>query len=54
VLGIRTFWGLQQNNEIKYNKAWQEKMFELEMKVSDIDDFIKISFFNHILFRKVF
>ncbi|MFY9594599.1 MAG: class I SAM-dependent methyltransferase [Caldicoprobacterales bacterium] len=54
VLGIRTFWGLQQNNEIKYNKAWQEKMFKLEMKVSDIDDFIKISFFNHILFRKVF
>jgi S-adenosylmethionine-dependent methyltransferase len=53
VLGIRTFWGLQQNNEMKYEQAWQEKMLDLEMKVSDIDDFIKISFFNHVLLRKV-
>lgn len=53
VLGIRTFWGLNPNNEVKYEPNWQEKMFEIEMKVSDIDDYINISFFNHILLRKL-
>lgn len=51
-LGIRTFWALHPNNEIRYDPTWQEKMFEIEMKVSDIDDFINISFYNHILLRK--
>ncbi len=53
VLGIRTFFGLHPNNEIKYDPIWQEKMFEVEMKVSDIDDYINISFYNHILLRKL-
>jgi S-adenosylmethionine-dependent methyltransferase len=53
VLGIRTFFALHPNNEIRYDPIWQEKMFELEMKVSDIDDYIKISFYNHILLRKL-
>jgi len=44
---------LQQNNEIKYDPVWQEKMFEAEMKVSEIDDYINISFYNHILLRKL-
>lgn len=52
VRGIRTFWGLQQNNEIKNEKSWQDKMFEIEMKVCDIDEYINISFFSHILLRK--
>ncbi len=52
VLGIRTFWALQQNNESKNDPNWQEKMFEIEMKVSDLDNFINISFFNHVLLRK--
>jgi len=53
VLGIRTFWALQQNNEIKYDSIWQEKMLEIEMKVSDINDYINISFFNHVLLKKI-
>jgi S-adenosylmethionine-dependent methyltransferase len=53
VLGIRTFFALHPNNEIRYDPIWQEKMFELEVKVSDIDDYIKISFYNHILLRKL-
>lgn len=53
VLGVRTFWGLQQDNKIKYDSVWQEKMFEIEMKVSDIDDYKNISFYNHILLRKL-
>lgn len=53
VLGIRTFFALHPNNEIRYDPAWQEKMFEIEMKVSDIDEYINISFYNHILLRKL-
>lgn len=53
VLGVRTFWGLQQDNKIKYDSVWQEKMFEIEMKVSDMDDYKNISFYNHILLRKL-
>lgn len=52
VLGIRTFYALNPDNEIKFDPIWQEKMFELEMKVSSIEDYIKISFFNHILLKK--
>jgi SAM-dependent methyltransferase len=52
ILGVRTFWALQQNNEIKYDPIWQEKMFEIEMKVSSISDYINISFYNHVLLRK--
>ena len=53
VLGIRTFWSLQQNNEIKNDPIWQEKILEIEMKVSNINDYINISFFNHVLLKKI-
>lgn len=52
VLGVRTFWALQQNHELKKESNWHEKMFQVEMKVSDIDDYINISFFNHVLLKK--
>lgn len=52
-LGIRTFFALHPNNEIRYDPIWQEKMFEIEMKVSDINDYINISFYNHVLFKKI-
>jgi len=52
VLGIRTFCALNPNNEIRYDPIWQKKMFELEMKVSGIDDYINIAFYNHILLKK--
>lgn len=50
--GVRTFFGLVQNNEIKFDKAWQEKMLEIELEVSDIDEFRKIAFFHHVLLVK--
>jgi len=53
VLGIRTFYALHPNNEIRFDPIWQEKMFELEMKVSDIEDYINISFYNHVLLKKI-
>jgi S-adenosylmethionine-dependent methyltransferase len=52
ILGIRTFWALQQNNEIKHGQSWQEKMFQIEVKVSTIEKFINISFFNHLMLKK--
>lgn len=52
ILGVRTFWGLQQNNDVKYGQDWQEKMYKLEMKVSDIKEYINIAFYNHIILRK--
>lgn len=49
VLGLRTFWALQQNNDLKNNPSWQDKMFEIELKVCECEEYINISFFNHIL-----
>jgi len=51
VMGIRTFYALQ-NNEVKSNPNWQDKMFELEMKVSEISDFVNVAFFNHVLLTR--
>lgn len=51
-LGVRTFWGLQQNNDIKTDSIWQDKMFEIEMKVCELEEYTNISFFNHILLQK--
>ena len=36
-LGIRTFWDMQQNQEIHKDADWQDKMMEIEMRVSDMD-----------------
>lgn len=52
VLGIRTFLALHPNNEIRYDPVWQEKMFEIEMKVSDMDEYKNVAFYNHVLLRK--
>ena len=50
--GLRTFWDLQQNQEIQKNEDWQEKMIDIEMKVSQKPDFQKIAFFHHIKNKK--
>ncbi|MEG2788830.1 MAG: class I SAM-dependent methyltransferase [Romboutsia sp.] len=50
--GVRTFWALQQNNEIKSELSWQENMFKVEIKVAEIEAYKNISFFNHIIFTK--
>jgi SAM-dependent methyltransferase len=50
--GVRTFWGLQQKNEIKYEDNWADRMFEVEMRVCDNDVFKAISFYHHIILRK--
>lgn len=50
--GIRAFFGLSSNNEIKYTKEWYQDMLELERKVGKVEEFRKIAFFNHLIFRK--
>ncbi len=51
--GIRAFYGLSSNNEIKYTDEWYKSMLELETRVGAIEDFIKVSFFNHLIFTKI-
>jgi SAM-dependent methyltransferase len=50
--GIRTFWDLQQNQEKHSDEEWQEKMMKLELRVSELEDFIDIAFFHHLIIRK--
>lgn len=49
---IRTFFGLSSNNDIKYTDDWYQSMLELETKVSGMDEFKKVAFFNHLIFKK--
>ncbi|MDO4459838.1 MAG: methyltransferase domain-containing protein [Clostridia bacterium] len=50
--GIRTFFDLQQNQEKHSDENWQNKMAELEMRVSKTDAFRNIAFFHHIILTK--
>lgn len=52
VFGIRTFFALSQNNNIKFTQAWYDKMLELEMKTCDVDKYKNLSFFHHLIFQK--
>lgn len=52
VWGLRTFWDLQQNQEIQKDKSWQEKMLEIELKVSGREEYKAIAFFHHLILRK--
>lgn len=44
---------MQQNQEIHKNAAWQDKMVEMEMKVSNIDEYKNIAFFHHLIVEKI-
>jgi SAM-dependent methyltransferase len=52
IYGIRTFWDLQQNQDIQKNIEWQEKMLSIETKVCDINEFKAIASFHHIILQK--
>jgi len=52
VLGMRTFWDLQQNQELQNDKDWQRQMLQLEQRVSDYAEFKNIAFFHHIFLVK--
>ena len=50
--GLRTFWDLQQNQEIQKDEKCQKKMIDIEMRVSHNPDLQKIAFFHHLIFEK--
>lgn len=50
--GIRTFWDLQQNQEKQNTEEWQAKMIQLEMRVSQIEEYRNIAFFHHLIYKK--
>lgn len=50
--GLRTFWDLQQNQEIQKDEEWRQKMINIEMRVSQNPDFQNIAFFHHLVFVK--
>lgn len=52
ILGIRTFWDLQQNQQKHGDEAWQEKMLQLELRVSQMREYKNIAFFHHLLLQK--
>ena len=51
-MGMRTFWDMQQNQEIHKDVDWQDKMVEIEMRVSDMDGYKDIAFFHHLIIEK--
>lgn len=52
ILGMRTFWDLQQNQEIQMDKTWQEQMLQIELKVSELEEYKAIASFHHVILRK--
>lgn len=52
ILGVRTFWDLQQNQEIHRDKIWQKKMLEMELKVSELEVYKAIAAFHHVILRR--
>lgn len=52
IMGMRTFWDLQQNQEIHKDAEWQRKMIQIEMRVSNIKEYQNIAFFHHLIIKK--
>ena len=52
LFGIRTFFAVSANFEIKYTEEWYKGMLELEMQTCDIDEYKNVSFFHHLIFKK--
>ena len=50
--GIRAFFGLSSNNEIKYTEEWYRAMLELETRAATMEEYRRIAFFHHLVFQK--
>jgi len=50
--GIRTFWALQQKQDIQKDVEWQEKMLSMELRVCNIEEFKAIASFHHLVMQK--
>lgn len=52
MFGIRTFFALSKNNDIKYTQEWYDAMLALEMKICHMHEYNRFSFFHHLIFQK--
>lgn len=52
LFGIRTFFSLSKNNDVKFTQKWYEDMLALEMRTCNLDRYKSISFFHHLIFQK--
>ena len=52
ILGMRTFWALGQDNSVKFSNEWYRNMLELERKASNMEEYRRVAFFNHLLLKK--
>ena len=52
LFGIRTFFSLSKNNDVKFTQEWYEDMLALEMRTCNLDRYKSISFFHHLIFQK--
>lgn len=50
--GLRTFFDLQQNQDIQTDPNWRKQMLELEKMVSQMDPYYQIAFFHHLILQK--
>jgi S-adenosylmethionine-dependent methyltransferase len=53
ILGMRTFWDLQQNQEIQNDSTWQKQMLKMELKVSELEEYKAIASFHHVILQKI-
>jgi len=53
ILSIQTFYGLAYNENRKHDPTWIDKMFDIEMKVADMEPYKSIALFHHVLLRKL-
>lgn len=51
-LGIRTFFALSKNDDIKFTREWYDNMLALEMKTCNLSEYNSFSFFKHLIFQK--
>lgn len=52
IFGIRAFFALSTNLDVKYTDEWYKNMLKLEKQTCDVDEYRNISFFHHLIFRK--
>jgi SAM-dependent methyltransferase len=52
IFGMRTFWDLQQNQDIQKDENWQKQMLAMEQRVSEIEEFKAIASFHHLILKK--
>lgn len=52
ILGMRTFWDLQQNQDIQKDEKWQKQMIAIEQRVCEKEEFKAIASFHHLILRK--